>query len=437
MFDRPNGALSTKLIINDLKLRVPNVTTLRVCSPYLCIALLGCTDSPVWNHHRATKTWLHSHQQSKMNTSEKESNVVARRTVNSSSSAKQLDPPGAITYNYNQVGRTSIYQRKNVSSRAMKSSLNSPILTVNNKVEMYTDTLSGTEDMKHRTSKTLRRSSRPSLSLSSTVTSSLSKGVKSEKPSRRPDFTRRSSTGNLSALHPVNETTPEIVGNAGTEQRQRHGIAAESSKPSMTVARRATTGDIVVAGEDTKQNAFNFGDEIDLERSFRYMILPPIIPPTNEMIEQAAKYASNLRVNDFAFVKRSSGQWTLAKVISIGTTKENGDGEISMTCAMNEKGATKTFPKSSWGRYIRCVKGDQQYGEENKKEEGAREVKQKRKEESRSNVLSNGTPDELFKDYISSIHELNLADLFKKEEPKRELSSTDKSCNSSNVPFYC
>ena len=72
-----------------------------------------------------------------MNTSEKESNVVARRTVNSSSSAKQLDPPGAITYNYNQVGRTSIYQRKNVSSRAMKSSLNSPILTVNNKVEMY------------------------------------------------------------------------------------------------------------------------------------------------------------------------------------------------------------------------------------------------------------------------------------------------------------
>ena len=63
----------------------------------------------------------------------------------------------------------------------------------------------------------------------------------------------------------------------------------------------------------------------------------------------------NLQENDVAFVKRTNGKYTYARVVGIiCITNKYGKEEEALEFKVNAEGSTKTFPKWMWSKFIRC-----------------------------------------------------------------------------------
>ncbi|KAL3802510.1 hypothetical protein HJC23_012529 [Cyclotella cryptica] len=73
----------------------------------------------------------------------------------------------------------------------------------------------------------------------------------------------------------------------------------------------------------------------------------------NTSPQEAHDAASSLPVHSFAFVLRSSGQWTYA-IVADRPVLTGPDASIRFV--INKKGSTKIFKKKHWGMYIRLVR---------------------------------------------------------------------------------
>ncbi|KAL7519835.1 hypothetical protein ACHAWX_004584 [Stephanocyclus meneghinianus] len=67
--------------------------------------------------------------------------------------------------------------------------------------------------------------------------------------------------------------------------------------------------------------------------------------------EEAAKEASNLRVGDAAFIKRSDLKWTYAIV----TERTVNDNAVTLRFEVDTAKNRKSFPENQWGKYIRVI----------------------------------------------------------------------------------
>jgi len=67
--------------------------------------------------------------------------------------------------------------------------------------------------------------------------------------------------------------------------------------------------------------------------------------------EEAAKEASNLRVGDAAFIKRSDLKWTYAVV----TERTVNDNAVTLRFEVDTAKNRKSFPEGQWGKYIRVI----------------------------------------------------------------------------------
>mmetsp|Transcript_2999 Transcript_2999/g.6312 ORF Transcript_2999/g.6312 Transcript_2999/m.6312 type:complete len:317 (+) Transcript_2999:149-1099(+) len=71
--------------------------------------------------------------------------------------------------------------------------------------------------------------------------------------------------------------------------------------------------------------------------------------------EKSLQSVSSLFMHDFAFIKRSDGDWTYAVLALRSFETVKGDLKECMTFVVNSFGAMKTIDDSQWGNYIRLV----------------------------------------------------------------------------------
>mmetsp|Transcript_13125 Transcript_13125/g.26987 ORF Transcript_13125/g.26987 Transcript_13125/m.26987 type:complete len:302 (+) Transcript_13125:115-1020(+) len=71
--------------------------------------------------------------------------------------------------------------------------------------------------------------------------------------------------------------------------------------------------------------------------------------------ETSLQSVSSLFMHDFAFIKRSDGDWTYAVLALRSFETVKGDLKECMTFVVNSFGAMKTIDDSQWGNYIRLV----------------------------------------------------------------------------------
>jgi hypothetical protein len=84
---------------------------------------------------------------------------------------------------------------------------------------------------------------------------------------------------------------------------------------------------------------------------------------TESTPERAIRAVESLQMHDFAWVKRSNGNFTYAilayrasnPTLQEGTTSKHHNDEDFMYFVVNDTGATKMFPKSRWHDSIRLI----------------------------------------------------------------------------------
>ena len=88
-----------------------------------------------------------------------------------------------------------------------------------------------------------------------------------------------------------------------------------------------------------------------------YILGDTVRSPSHMIVEDcpeaALHKASQLKLHDFAFIKRSDGSWTYA--ILACTYRSEVDNEECMMFVMNESGYTKCVKKTQWASFIRGV----------------------------------------------------------------------------------
>lgn len=118
-----------------------------------------------------------------------------------------------------------------------------------------------------------------------------------------------------------------------------------------------------------------------------------IVPSSSE---SAIKYVSSLKPLDFAFVKRTSGEWTYGIVADLPFEK---DGP-SVRIVLDEKGSTKTIGVKYWSRAIRLTKNsidERCVTSKKKKDKGSSKTKgRSSKEDKASGRTSRQKPEEGF-----------------------------------------
>lgn len=86
-------------------------------------------------------------------------------------------------------------------------------------------------------------------------------------------------------------------------------------------------------------------------QSFNHMALPPTSPPPGPAREIATLTVANLLPKEYAFVRRSNGQWTFAQV----AVKHEQLGQLVFI--VNKQGSTKSFKRMEWSGFVRRIKG--------------------------------------------------------------------------------
>jgi hypothetical protein len=86
-------------------------------------------------------------------------------------------------------------------------------------------------------------------------------------------------------------------------------------------------------------------------QSLNHMALPPTSPPPGPAREIATLTVANLLPQEYAFVRRSNGQWTFAQV----AVKHEQLGQLVFI--VNKQGSTKSFKRMEWSGFVRRIKG--------------------------------------------------------------------------------
>ena len=81
-----------------------------------------------------------------------------------------------------------------------------------------------------------------------------------------------------------------------------------------------------------------------------HMALPPSTPPEGPAREIATLQVANLQPQEYAFVRRSNGQWTFAQVAV------RHDQLEQLVFIVNRGGSTKSFKRFEWPGFIRRIK---------------------------------------------------------------------------------
>ena len=118
------------------------------------------------------------------------------------------------------------------------------------------------------------------------------------------------------------------------EQRRKSLEAVDSQQPREQHKSYMTNG---------SRSDYILGDTV---RSPSHMIV-------EDCSEAALHKASQLKLHDFAFIKRSDGSWTYAILACRNTSEVNN--EECMMFVMNETGSIKYIKKRKWASFIRCV----------------------------------------------------------------------------------
>ena len=88
-----------------------------------------------------------------------------------------------------------------------------------------------------------------------------------------------------------------------------------------------------------------------------YILWDTVRSPSHMIVEDCSEAAlhkaSQLKLHDFAFIKRSDGSWTYAILACRNTSEVNN--EECMMFVMNETGSIKYIKKRKWASFIRCV----------------------------------------------------------------------------------
>jgi hypothetical protein len=81
-----------------------------------------------------------------------------------------------------------------------------------------------------------------------------------------------------------------------------------------------------------------------------HMALPPTTPPEGPAREIATLQVANLNPQEYAFVRRSNGQWTFAQV----AVRHDSLGQLVFI--VNKMGSTKSFKRHEWPGFVRRIK---------------------------------------------------------------------------------
>jgi len=81
-----------------------------------------------------------------------------------------------------------------------------------------------------------------------------------------------------------------------------------------------------------------------------HMALPPTTPPEGPAREIATLQVANLVPQEYAFVRRSTGQWTFAQLAV------RHDSLEQLVFIVNKEGSTKSFKRFEWPGFVRRIK---------------------------------------------------------------------------------
>lgn len=115
-----------------------------------------------------------------------------------------------------------------------------------------------------------------------------------------------------------------------------------------------------IVEHSTKQSHLSWAEKQKL-RGYRHdYTLGDVVRSRSDMVsecdeETSLKSVSSLHVHDFAFIKRSDGDWTYAVLALRSFETVRGDLKECMTFVVDDYGATKTIDKFQWSNYIRLV----------------------------------------------------------------------------------
>lgn len=154
---------------------------------------------------------------------------------------------------------------------------------------------------------------------------------------RQLAFARRASIG------PLNEATrnesPRVL---------RRVLTASAPLPLLPFAT-----DSPPRLQDDAQQAHHHQSVKSRSRGFRkdYKLGDPSRSAAHMLTAETFAMASNLEAFDFAFVKRTNGQWTY----SILAHRSGCADEECMIFVLDRKGSTKSIKRDLWASLIRCV----------------------------------------------------------------------------------
>ncbi len=154
--------------------------------------------------------------------------------------------------------------------------------------------------------------------------------------------------------HPLNSMISRLDSQSKTLCTEERGVHRELSSATLT----------------TQPDAFDFEfrpqpKDSENEKE-RYSLGESVRCPSHMIIEAddvaAHNAALSLKSYEFAFVKRSDGQWTYAILayrsfenVHRGKPHRPKDMQDCMTFVVNSQGALKTIEEKRWGQYIRLV----------------------------------------------------------------------------------
>ena len=152
-------------------------------------------------------------------------------------------------------------------------------------------------------------------------------------PSSESHLVKRYGTVDLEQLQDDN-IKPTVVSSPSSEQRRKSFEAVGTQQPREQGRHHMHNG---------SRSDYILGGKV---RSSSHMIV--------EDCSAAALYkVSQLKLHDFAFIKRSDGSWTYA--ILAYRNRSEVDNEVFMMFVMNETGSTRCIKKTQWASFIRCV----------------------------------------------------------------------------------
>eukprot|EP00986_Skeletonema_menzelii_P006016 scaffold2269_cov149-Skeletonema_menzelii.AAC.14 len=145
-------------------------------------------------------------------------------------------------------------------------------------------------------------------------------------------------------------------GRGGGRQRAGNGNNYKSRSSSNRRSRNNSSGGerkLVSILPGTPKQAQDIIRQYSLGMSLKYathMALPPTTPPEGPAREIATLQVANLVPQEYAFVRRSNGQWCFAQLAV------RHDSLEQMVFIVNKGGSTKTFKRFEWPGFVRRIK---------------------------------------------------------------------------------